>query len=152
MFQGGKSQSARALVAVTFVDGRTETLSVRLPLTAKLHDALNNGDTFLDVTNSAEKQYFLAKSQIARVELVEVPKASHMNLQRRATDRDRFNPYQVLGVADDAGPEAIRQGYLAMIKAYHPDRFSSIDLPKEMRDYTAAMVVRINLAYEQIGG
>lgn len=152
VFQGGKSNSARALVALTFADGRSETVSVRLPLTAKLNDALNNGEAYLDVVNAAEKQYFLAKSQIVRVELVEVPRASHLNLQRRAADRDRFDPYEVLGVAKDAGSEAIRQAYHAMIKTYHPDRFSAFDLPREMRDYTVAMVVRINLAYEQIGG
>jgi hypothetical protein len=28
---------------------------------------------------------------------------------------------------------------------------AGLDLPKEMKDYAAAMVVRINLAYEQIG-
>lgn len=151
MFNSNKQAGARALVALTFTDGRMETVSVRLPLSAKLHDALNNADMFLDVSTGPDKQYFVAKGQIARVELVEVPKASQMNLQRRATDRDRFDPYQVLGVAEGADGDAIRQAYHAMVKTYHPDRFTAIDLPKEMKDYAAAMVVRINLAYEQIG-
>jgi DnaJ-class molecular chaperone len=125
---------------------------VPLPLSAKLHEALNNGDMFLDVMNAAEKQYFVAKRDICKVELVEVPKASQMNLQRRATDRDRFNPYEVLGVQQGTDADAIRQAYHAMVKAYHPDRFAGIDMPKEMKDYAAAMVVRINLAYEQLGG
>jgi curved DNA-binding protein CbpA len=93
----------------------------------------------------------VAKSSILRVELVEVPKASQMNLQRRATDRDRFDPWNVLGLAQGADGEAIRQAYHAKIRAYHPDRLAGLDLPKEMKDYAAAMVVRINLAYEQIG-
>ena len=87
-----------------------------------------------------------------RVDLVEVPRANHMNLQRRATDNDGFDPYKVLGVAREADADTIRQAYHLMVKAYHPDRFTGIDLPKEMKDYAAAMVVRINLAYEQIGG
>ena len=151
MFQNGKSNTARALVALTFSDGRTETVSVRLPLSAKLNDAINNGDMFLDVVNGAGKQYFVAKGSITKVELIEVPRASQMNLQRRATDRERFDPWQVLGVQQGADADTIRQAYHAMVKAYHPDRFVAIDLPREMKDYAAAMVVRINLAYEQIG-
>ena len=151
MFQNSKTNAVRTLVALTFADGRTETVSVRLPLSAKLHDALNNGDMFLDVTNADEKQYFVAKREIAKVELVEVPKANQLNLQRRATDRERFNPYEVLGVDRGADAEQIRQAYHAMIKSYHPDRYTGIDLPKEMKEYASAMVVRINLAYEQIG-
>jgi hypothetical protein len=150
MFQETK-HSVRALVALTFTDGRNETVSVRLPLSAKLHDALNNGDMYLDVVSGSDKQYFIAKSTIAKVELVEVPKANQMNLQRRATDRDRFDPYEVLGVKEGASAETIRQAYHARVKAYHPDRFTAVDLPREMRDYADAMVVRINLAFEQIG-
>ena len=43
MFESGK-HTARTLIALTFTDGRTETVSVRLGLTAKLQDSLNNGD------------------------------------------------------------------------------------------------------------
>jgi hypothetical protein len=151
LFQDSKTNNVRALVALTFMDGKTETVSVRLPLSSKLHDALNNGEAYLDVVNGAGKQFFLAKSAIARVELVEVPRANHMNLQRRAADNGGFDPYRVLGVANGAGADAIRQAYHVMIKSYHPDRFVALDLPKEMKDYAAAMLVRINLAYEQVG-
>ncbi len=152
MFQSGKTNAVRALVALTFMDGKTDTVSVRLTLTSKLSDALNNADLFLDVINAADKQYFVAKASIASIELIEVPKAAQLNMQRRSADRERFDPYQVLGIANDAAPDAIRQAYHVMVKAYHPDRFSSLDLPREMKDYAAAMLVRINLAYEQVGG
>jgi hypothetical protein len=152
VFNSSKTNAIRALVAMTFTDGRTDMVSVRLSLTSKLNDALNSTDAFLDVVNGAGKQYFVAKSSIASVELIEVPKAGQMNMQRRTVDREQFDPYKVLGVASDAEQDAIRQAYHAMVKAYHPDRFSALDLPKEMKDYAAAMLVRINLAYEQIGG
>jgi hypothetical protein len=150
VFQSGK-EAVRTLVQIGFADGHTEIVSVRMGLTSKLNDTLNAPDIFLDVVNAAGKQYFLAKSAIVSVELVEVPKATHLNMQRRATDRDRFDPFQVLGVGQQAGAEEIRQAYHAMVKTYHPDRFGGIDMPKEMRDYAAAMLVRINLAFEQIG-
>ena len=152
MFQSSKTNAIRALVAMTFTDGRTEMVSVRLPLTSKLNDTLNSTDAFLDVVNGAGKQYFAAKSGIASVELIEVPKAGQMNMQRRTGDREQFDPYKVLGVASDAEQDTIRQAYHVMVKAYHPDRFSALELPKEMKDYAAAMLVRINLAYEQVGG
>jgi hypothetical protein len=151
MFHSNKSNAVRALVALTFVNGQSETVSVRLPLTSKLNDALNNPEAFLDVVDGAGKQYFVAKTNLLRVELIEVPKASQMNMQRRAGEREVFNPYQVLGVADNADAETIRQAYHVKVKAYHPDRFTAVDLPKEMTEYAAAMLVRINLAYEQIG-
>jgi hypothetical protein len=150
MFETAK-QTARTLIALTYTDGRKETVSVRLGLTAKLADALNGGDAFLDVINAADRQYFVAKTSILRVELVDVPKTSQMNMQRRAGDRDRFDPWEILGIAEGTPAEAIRSAYHAKIKAYHPDRLAGLDLPKEMKDYAAAMVVRINLAYEQIG-
>ena len=151
MFQSSKTNAIRALVAITLADGRSDTAAVRLTLTSKLKEALNSTDAFLDVVNGAGKQYFVAKSSIASVELIEVPKASQMNLQRRNGDREQFDPYQVLGIETGADQDIIRQAYHAKVKAYHPDRFSALDLPKEMKDYAAAMLVRINLAYEQIG-
>jgi hypothetical protein len=151
MFDNAKSNPVRALVAVTLKDGTVESLSVKLPLSSKLHDALNNADLFLDVTDAEGKQTFLAKSDIRRVELIEVPRANQINLRRRASDNSAFDPYAVLGVTRGTDAVAIRQAYHAMAKKYHPDRFLNLDLPKEMADYAAAMLVRINLAFEQIG-
>ena len=146
-----KSNQVRALIAVTRKDGVVESYSVKLSLSGKLHETLNHPDRFLDVTNAEGKQSFLAKDEIARVELIEVPRANQMNLQRRATDVSSFDPYAVLGAERGANAAAIRSAYHSQAKRYHPDRFQNIDLPKEMADYAAAMLVRINLAFEQIG-
>jgi hypothetical protein len=37
-----------------------------------------------------------------------------------------------------------------MARLYHPDRIASYELPKEIKDYARAMLVRINLAFEQL--
>jgi hypothetical protein len=37
-----------------------------------------------------------------------------------------------------------------MARLYHPDRIASYDLPEEIKDYARAMLVRINLAFEQL--
>jgi hypothetical protein len=149
MFRG--TNSVRALVKFTLADGRAETVSLKMPLSSKLHDALNGPDLFLDVADAAGRPYFLAKAEIRRAELVEVPQADQMQLRRRATDRDGFDPYQVLGIQREATVQAIHDAYHAKVRTYHPDRFASIELPREMKDYAEAMLVRINLAYEQIG-
>jgi DnaJ-domain-containing protein 1 len=147
-----KNNAVRALVAITLANGTVENGTVKLPLSSKLHDALNNADQFLDVIDSEGKQSFISKSAVARVELIEVPRANQINLQRRASDNASFNPYDVLAVPRGSDAAAIKQAYHALAKKYHPDRFLNVDLPREMADYAAAMLVRINLAYEQIGG
>jgi sRNA-binding regulator protein Hfq len=146
-----KAKSNRALVAVTLKDGTTTTLSIRLPLTSKLSDALNNADAFLDVLEADGRQSFVAKHAIQRVELVDVPKVDQLSLQRRRSDNTMFDPFAVLGVHRGASQDEIKQAYYQMVRKYHPDRFATMDLPKEMIEYTAAMLVRINLANEQIG-
>ena len=151
MFESKDSKSNRALISVTLVDDTTMTISVRLPLSSKLNDAVNNADTFLDVIDQNGRQAFLAKHAIRRVDLIDVPKIDQLKLQRRGSDRNNFDPYAVLGVERGANAEAIRQAYHAMARKYHPDRFAALDLPKEMTEYAAAMLVRINLAHEQIG-
>ena len=147
-----KAKSNRALVVLTLDDGSTATVSVRLSLSSKLSDTINNHEQFLDIQDADGKQTFLAKRCIRSIELLDVPKINQLNLQRRSSDRSQFDPYGALGVARGASPTDIRQAYHLMVRKYHPDRFATFDLPKEMVDYAAAMLVRVNLAYEQIGG
>ena len=146
------SNVSRALVALTMADGSVETFSVRLPLSNKINDALNSPDQFLDVLDAAGDQLFIAKADVKQVRLVDVPKANQLNLNRRSSDRAAFDPYGVLKIKKDSSIEEIKQAYHALTRIYHPDRVSSLELPPEMVEYARAMQVRINLAYEQIGG
>jgi DnaJ-domain-containing protein 1 len=123
---------------------------MRLPLSGKLTDALNNADHFLDVLVEGNEQQFLSKATVRKVALVDIPKANQLNLQRRASDKSPFDPHAVLKVEKGAGGDEVRKAYHAMVRAYHPDRFANLDIPGEMKDYAAAMIVRVNLAYEQI--
>ena len=145
-----KANVNRTTVIVTMMDGTTANLAIRLSMSSKLADTLNNADQFLDVLDIDGRQTFIAKHTVRRVELLDAPRAS-LNVQRRSTDRAVFNPYAVLGVDKESSPAAIRQAYHDLVRKYHPDQFANFDLPKEMKDYAAAMLVRLNLAYEQIG-
>ena len=146
------AQVNRALVAMTFQDGTATTASVRLPLSGKIADGLNNADRFLDILTMEGDQLFVAKSSIRNLHLVDVPRASQLNMYRRASDRAAFNPYAVLKIAKGAAPEDIRKAYHALARTYHHDRLAAYELPGEMQEYARVMLVRINLAYEQVGG
>jgi DnaJ like chaperone protein len=61
-----------------------------------------------------------------------------------------FDPYAVLKVQKGASADEIKQAYHKMARLYHPDRIASYELPEEVKDYVRAMLVRINLAFEQI--
>lgn len=141
----------RALVALTLADGATFNVSVRLTLSNKIADALNNADLFLDIITMEGDQMFIAKADIRQARLVDVPKANQLNFYRRAADRATFDPYAVLKIDKSATSDQIKQAYHKMTQVYHPDRLSSFDLPAEIHEYARVMQVRINLAYEQIG-
>ncbi len=142
-------QVQRTTVTLTFNDGSRSVVSVKLPLSGKLAEVLNSQDQFLDVISGTGEAYFIAKSKVARAEATEIPQAK-LNQQRRGADQAQFNPYAVLGIQSTASKEEIRSAYVALVKMYHPDRFLTLDLPQEMKDYAASMQARINLAYEQI--
>ena len=147
----GKSKSGRAQVSVTLMDGTSKSVAMRLPLSNKLHDALNNAEPFIDVLEADGRQAYIAKHAIRRVEVIDVPRANQMNQKRRSSDNAMFDPYAVLGIQRGASQADVKLAYHTMARTYHPDRFETLDLPREIKDYAVAMLVRINLAYEQLG-
>jgi curved DNA-binding protein CbpA len=79
-----------------------------------------------------------------------MPSADQLDLDARQTAMADLDAHSVLKLEKDAGPEEIRQAYHRMAKLYHPDRIASYELPEEIKDYTRAMLVRINLAFEKL--
>lgn len=57
-----------------------------------------------------------------------------------------MNPYRVLGVSENAGPEEIRKAYLALVKKYHPDRYADGPLKEQANE----KLKEINQAYEML--
>ena len=151
MFTGRDDKFNRTPVFVTQTDGAVVTVSIRLPLSNRLGDALNNGDAFLDAVSPSGQQLFISKATIRSVRSANVPKADQLDPDGRNPGAASFDPYAVLKVSKEASPEEIRQAYHRMARLYHPDRIASFELPAEVMDYVRAMLVRINLAFEQIG-
>jgi hypothetical protein len=148
--QSGNAQQ-RALCNLTFADGKKAMVSVKLSMTGKLTETVNNADHYIDVISGTGEAYLVAKTHVVKIEIADPPVA-RLNQQRRQTDRAQFNPWAVLGVENTAPKEAVRAAYVNLVKIYHPDKFANYELPPEMKDYAAAMLARINLAYEQVGG
>jgi DnaJ-domain-containing protein 1 len=143
------SQNQRALAKLTLMDGKSLIASVKLPMSGKLTDALNSAEVFLDIITGDGTQQVINKAVIARAEAADPPLA-RLNQQRRSSDTSNFNPYAVLGVEKSTTQDDLRAAYLQLVKTYHPDRFASLELPQEMKDYAAAMQARINMAYQQL--
>jgi curved DNA-binding protein CbpA len=53
-------------------------------------------------------------------------------------------------VSSGAAWDDVRQAYLTLSKTYHPDLYSSVALPAEVKEYLAAMARRINAAYRAL--
>lgn len=150
MFSQSNPQGQRALVNLTFADGKKAMVSLKLSISGKITETLNNADVYLDVISGTGEAYFVLKSNVSRVEIADPPHAK-LNQQRRVTDKAQFNPWAVLGVENSASKDTVRAAYVHLVKTYHPDKFANYELPPEMNDYAAAMLARINLAYEQVG-
>lgn len=151
MFNGRDDNANRIAVLLTLADNQVVTVSIRLPLSRRLADALNNDDVFLDAITPSGQQQFIAKSTIKLVRSANVPRADQLDTEGRVPGTPAFDPYAILKVAKDASPEDIKSAYHRMARLYHPDRIASYELPDEVKDYVRTMLVRINLAFEQIG-
>jgi DnaJ-domain-containing protein 1 len=151
MFNGRDDNATRTAVLLTLADNQMVTVSIRLPLSRRLADALNNDDVFLDAITPSGQQQFIAKSTIKLVRSANVPRADQLDTEGRVPGTPAFDPYAILKVARDANPEDIKSAYHRMARLYHPDRIASYELPDEVKDYVRTMLVRINLAFEQIG-
>ncbi|MDX2307930.1 MAG: J domain-containing protein [Hyphomicrobium sp.] len=106
---------------------------------------LNGPAPFVEFDPYDGEKMLLAKAQIRSVRIVVVPAAP--GLDNRARDAGAFDPYAVLGLAKPATWEDVRAAYVKLSKSYHPDRYSHVELPDEVRQYLEVTARRINLAY-----
>lgn len=126
-------------------DGALLRGKVRLSTTKGFAEALNGPATFLEFVPQGEERLYLSKSAIRSIKPIHVPGAE--GLASRQPSSGGFDPFQVLGVTRETPWEDIRGAYHRLSKAYHPDRFQSVELPGEVRDYLAQMTRRLNAAF-----
>jgi hypothetical protein len=132
-------------IEVLLTDGTVTKGKLLIPVGRTVADALNGPGSFIEFEPYGGERSFLAKTQLASVKLIGVPKLP--NLKARVTDIDGFDPFAVLGLPAKAARDEVRAAYFTLAKVYHPDRYATAELPEEVRDYLAAMARRINTAH-----
>jgi hypothetical protein len=141
-------QEAAIAVEVTFDDARTVKGKCIVPVQKQLADVLNNANPFIEFEPFGGERQYVAKSSLKAVRPVAVARGP--NLAARLRDLDTFDPHAVLGVTGAATWDEIKAAYHRLAKTYHPDRYSTAELPPEVRDYLGSMARRINAAFSAL--
>ena len=149
MFDRSKDNNGGpAEVEIALSDGQTLNGRLTLPPGRSLPDFLNGGATFIEFQPVDGDRMFIAKSALHSVRPSNVPPTP--DLWAGPTEGAGFDPYKVLGIPANASRDDARDAYLKLAKSYHPDRYAATDLPREVREYLAVMVRRINAAHDAI--
>lgn len=146
MFDSSSSQSLE--VSVRMLDGAIIRGSLSKGQSNSLEGVLSKETPFLEFTSKDGQRKFIAKHQIAYVEPVEPlrkPILANRNDPRYTDaftilDLDRNNC-----TFTDA-----KVAFHQKAKQYHPDTYSGIDLPDEMRRYVNDMFRQINTAFTEL--
>ncbi len=116
-----------------------------------LIDALNGTSMFVEFTPyGQERVHCLSKAQVLTVAAIDIPRPGLLFDRRGVIDAE--DPHHILGVASGATWHTVREAYLQLAKAYHPDRFAGLTLPSEVTEYLEVKVRRINAAYAMLEG
>jgi len=151
MFERGKSNRVGPVEAeIALRDGQKLNGMVVLPPGRSLAEVLNGTATFIEFQPVTGERMFVAKSALHSVTPSNVPPAPE--LWAGPTQGSAFDPHTILGIDKGATREQAREAYLKLAKLYHPDRYATADLPREVRDYLAVMVRRINAAHDAVEG
>ncbi|MEQ1696474.1 MAG: J domain-containing protein [Hyphomicrobiaceae bacterium] len=143
---GANSQHLSAIPAeLTLDDGEILTGQFLIQASRTFSDVLNGEGQFFEFEPFGKERRFVSKQAIRSVKLLQTGSANALNMRKPADGA--FDPYVTLGLKADAEWEDVRHAYLRLAKAYHADRYASVALPVEVRDYLQAMSRRINAAY-----
>jgi hypothetical protein len=149
MFERGRGgREGPVEVEIALQDGRRLNGKLVLPPGRSLPEVLNGSATFIEFQPLDGEHMFIAKSAVNCVTPSNMPPAP--DLWAGPTQGASFDPYSILGIDRGASREQVRDAYLKLAKAYHPDRHAAVELPHEVRTYLAVMVRRINAAHEAL--
>jgi hypothetical protein len=143
------SSSTSQLTAIpaelTLIDGEVLIGHFLISAARAMSEVLNGENLFLEFEPFESARRYVSKQSIRTVKIMDAPAASGLDARRPMAGE--FDPYAALGLKRDAEWDDVRQAYLRLAKAYHADRYASIDLPAEVREYLQQMSRRVNAAY-----
>jgi hypothetical protein len=140
----GEIEKIAHSVELTLKDGEVICGRLYMPVTRSLGDELNAQSGFLEVEAFDGERSFLSKQSVVTVRSLALPRNDQLTRQMRQIEG--FDPHAILQVPRDADRDAIRSAYHRLVKMYHPDRFTGIELPPEVAEYLSAIVRRLNAA------
>lgn len=85
--------------------------------------------------------------EVARI--FAVPEAEFRAIRARQLPGEH-DPWAVLGLRPGSGPEALRERYRALVRAFHPDGLISRGIPAEARRLAEHRLAAVNAAYAEI--
>jgi hypothetical protein len=149
MFERNRIDNAPETIAVPveigLVTGEQVKGKLMVPVGRSPLEFLNSLGAFVEFEPYGGERQLLAKTQIAAMHLAGVPKSPALNTPHAgAAD---FDPYAILGVSRGCSRDEVRQAYLRLSKTYHPDCYSGVALPDEVKTYLETMARRLNAAY-----
>ena len=119
----------------TFLDGH-----VFCSLEQRVSDLLNDDREFIPFESMNEDIIMVRKGVVAQIQTREESSGKQIS----------SDPYKLLEIDPGSTREEIRSAYHDKVRAYHPDRIISLDLPEDMTEYANDMLSRINAAYETL--
>ena len=137
-------------VEVQFADGSMAKGKIMAGIGRSLADVLNGTGGFVEFEPYGGQAGFLAKTRLAEVRPLGVPKG--VNLRAKLAASEPLDPYAVLGLVSGASYEQVRKAYVNLAKLYHPDRYASAELPPEVLEYLFTQARRVNAAYAALEG
>jgi DnaJ domain len=135
-------------VEVSLADGSKIAGRAVLAPGKGVHKLLEGADAFIYVDGFDGEGAFVPKSDIRGLKVMQPGKPSALLLG--VPDARAFDPYRVLGLSKGASFDDIRAAYHNLTKIYHPDRFASVELPREVTAYIEAMAKNVNAAFRAL--
>lgn len=140
------SDKSAAAAQIELDDGRRISGRFLIARSKSLIDVLNGSAQFVEFEPYDGQAEVIAKSSIRSLRMISAPPGR--NPGRIIKDTDQFNPFEILGVEKGASRAEIRAAFHKQSMTYHPDRYSTAKLPKEVTGYLEQMARRINAAHD----